>query len=701
MTEEIVSAVPERQKKEISSLDLRFLVKELRAVLIDGMFRKIYQYGRAGTKQLFFEIFTPGKGAFWLYVDNSKLFLTKRKKAVPQEPPSFCMFLRKHLMGKKIIGLQQYGFDRIVELTTKDNIMIFELFPPGNVILCDRSHNIIMPLEIQRWKSRIIRAKEPYKYPPYVVNPFKLDFDEFRKSLMKSSKSLLAHFATGLGLGPMYAGEICKRAGIDGKMSAQGMGLEQALQLHKVIETIDRAKLKPMIYSNAVSPFPLQSYSGKGGREAESLSDALDDFFSEQAIEAVEEEKKTVVEEQKEKIERIIEKQEEASDKWERIEKESREKAELIYNYYGTVEDVLNGIRKAKDMGLPWSEIKQRIGQEIEGDVVKEIREGDGIVVIELSGQDVEIDIRQSVEENAAKYYEDAKWAKKKLSGTEEAMENQEQKLEVAKKQAETEQASEPLFVKTKDMIPIYAQPEPVQSAVEAEPKPKPTKKLWYEKFKWFFSSDGLLVIAGRNAEQNEMVIKKHTDSNDLVFHADIPGAAFVVIKKIGEDLSPLDIEEIPNDTRKEAAEFAAANSKAWSKGLGAVDIFSVPANRVTKTPPSGQYLSKGSFMIEGEREWYRSMELKLCIGIKLDREMGTAHVISGPLMAVRKNSDYFVTIKPGFKKAMELARVIRNRILIKARPEDKYLIEKISMDDIQRVIPAGMGEVVESARDF
>ena len=686
--EELQEQASEREKREMSSLDIRFLVKELRQALIGGMFRKIYQYGQAGTKQLLFEIFTPGKGASWLYVDNSKIFITNRKKAVPQEPPNFCMFLRKHLMGKKVTNIMQYGFDRIVELETAEHILIFELFSPGNVILCDKSRNIIMPLEIQKWKTRTVKAKETYKYPPYVINPFKLEFDELRASLSKSDRNLVAHLSR-LGFGPVYAAELCKRAGLDTGMPANTVGVEKAAELHKNIEGIDKAALNPVVYDNFVSPFPLEIYTQKEGRKIESFSEALDGFFSEQEIETVKEEQEAVVEEKREKVETIIERQEEASEKWNRIEKESRKKAELIYNYYGTVEDVLNGINKARNMNMPWSEIKEKIRAEPEGDVVKEIKEGDGIVVVELGGIDVEIDIRQSVEENAARYYEDAKWARKKMSGAEEAKTSQEQRLQEINTEAETTEMR-PVFVKTRQEAP-QMQPE----------EQRPRKKLWYEKFKWFFSTDGLLVLGGRDAEQNETLVKRHTDSTDIVFHADIPGAAFVVIKRINEDLSPADIEKIPDDTKKEAAEFSAANSKAWSKGLGAIDVFSVTADRVTKNAPQGEHLEKGSFMIEGEREWHRNVELKLCIGIKLDRESGTAQVVSGPLMAVRKNSDYFVTIKPGFKKALELARGIRNRMLIKSKPEDKYLIEKAPLEDIQSAIPSGTGEIIESARDF
>ncbi len=226
------------------------------------------------------------------------------------------------------------------------------------------------------------------------------------------------------------------------------------------------------------------------------------------------------------------------------------------------------------------------------------------------------------------------------------------------------------------------------------EDKPKRKRKKWFEKFKWFRSSQGFLVVAGRNASQNEMLIKKHTEGKDLVFHADIPGAAFVIIKSEGHD--------IPEETKKEAAEFAAANSKAWARGMGNVDIFSVTPDQVSKTPPSGQYLPKGSFMIHGERVWYRDMELKLSVGVKIDREERVAKVMAGPVMSIRKNSDYFVTVRPGFKKSMELAKNIKSKILIKAKPEDKSLIEQIPLDEFQVIIPSGMGDVMEYVgRDY
>jgi predicted ribosome quality control (RQC) complex YloA/Tae2 family protein len=288
-----------------------------------------------------------------------------------------------------------------------------------------------------------------------------------------------------------------------------------------------------------------------------------------------------------------------------------------------------------------------------EAEAIKEIREKDARIVLELEGKEVEIDIRLSVEENAAKYYEDSKWARKKLGKLEEAKEG------VRKK---AEEAAPPVPEKEK-------------------PKRRPRKR-WYEKYKWFTSTDGFLVVAGRDAKQNDTLLTKYAEQADWVYHADIPGAAFVVIRGEGK--------EVPEQTKKEAADFAAANSKAWSRGLGTVDVFCAPRSRVSK--PGG--MPRGSWVYSGEREWFRKLELKLSVGVKIEGEK--SRVICGPVMAVRNRSDYFVTIKPGGRQSLDLARVIKNKILIKAKPEDKPWIEGIDVTEFEKAVPGGTGDIVE-----
>ena len=77
--------------------------------------------------------------------------------------------------------------------------------------------------------------------------------------------------------------------------------------------------------------------------------------------------------------------------------------------------------------------------------------------------------------------------------------------------------------------------------------------KEWYEKFRWFTSSDGFLVVAGKDTVSNEVLIKKYTTQEDVVFHAEITGAPFTVVKAEGK--------QVPEQTLKEAGEFAASYS--------------------------------------------------------------------------------------------------------------------------------------------
>jgi predicted ribosome quality control (RQC) complex YloA/Tae2 family protein len=517
-----------------------------------------------------------------------------------------------------------------------------------------------------------------------------------------------------MSLGPEYGREVCSRAGVQPEKPAKDVAMEEASKLFRALEDLGNEKPKPSLYSGFVSPFPLHMLSERP-RELSGLSEAFDEFFSDQQIELVKEDAVHHVTEEKEKVERIAEQQAQADEKWVRIISESQEKANLIYNNYPIVQAALEGIGKAKASGMEWDEIKKAVQgeQTPEAESIKEIREGDGVVIMDLGGKDVELQFNRSVEENAARYYEDAKWAKRKLGGLGEARKESQERLERAQEKEEKvlgedfrklvfpreKPASGDEEVDTDSPEGKVAEEEAEEQALESlEPsdeeakpaEPKKRRKRWYEKFRWFFSSDGFLVVAGKSAESNEVLIKKHTDPTDIVFHADIPGAAFVVIKSQG-----MDVTEV---TKREAAEFSAANSKAWARGLGTIDIFSVPRSRVSKSPPSGQYLPKGSFMVEGEREWYKNLELKLAVGVKVDGEENEARVVSGPVMAVRKHSDYFITLKPGLKKSLELARLMKNKILVKARPDDRYLIEQVPLEEFQVVVPSGMADVVEHA---
>jgi len=161
------------------------------------------------------------------------------------------------------------------------------------------------------------------------------------------------------------------------------------------------------------------------------------------------------------------------------------------------------------------------------------------------------LDLKKSIEENASDYFEKAKRIKKKIKGAEEALQQSLRKLRDLEAKKE-------------------------KFDLEEEKKKIPErKKEWYEKFRWFKSSDGFLVIGGRDATSNEIVIKKHTDKNDLVLHTDMAGSPFFVIK--AED------KEIPTSTIKEAADAVCTFSRTWKLGLQTTDVFYVKPDQVSK----------------------------------------------------------------------------------------------------------------------
>lgn len=200
----------------------------------------------------------------------------------------------------------------------------------------------------------------------------------------------------------------------------------------------------------------------------------------------------------------------------------------------------------------------------------------------------VVIDPNKSVHENAAVYFEKAKKLKRKLADAEKAVAETKKEIEAAKKRAEKQKVEEE------------------KKKAERTEEALAPKKEWFRQFRWFFSSEGFLAVGGKSADQNELVVKKYLEPDDLFFHADIRGGSVIILKN-GVTAS--------DRTRAEAAQFAASYSNAWKEGYAAIDVYAVRREQVSKTPPSGEYLEKGSFAISGERQWFKGTALALLVG--------------------------------------------------------------------------------------
>ena len=110
----------------------------------------------------------------------------------------------------------------------------------------------------------------------------------------------------------------------------------------------------------------------------------------------------------------------------------------------------------------------------------------------------------------------------------------------------------------------------------------------WYEKFRWFFTSNGKLVIGGKSAEQNEEVLKNHLDKDDLVMHTKQAGSPFSVIKN-GKGINASEINEV--------AVFTVSFSRAWREGKKKAEIHIFKPEQIVKE--KGQ--KKGTFAVLGK----------------------------------------------------------------------------------------------------
>ncbi|MFH0889635.1 MAG: NFACT RNA binding domain-containing protein [Candidatus Aenigmatarchaeota archaeon] len=216
-----------------------------------------------------------------------------------------------------------------------------------------------------------------------------------------------------------------------------------------------------------------------------------------------------------------------------------------------------------------------------------------------------------------------------------------------------------------------------------------PIKKLpknWHTKFRNFATSDGYVVVIAANAAEKEKLVTKCAEENDLIIRSESANEPFIMLKTNNQ---------LSETALKEAVEFAAANCCDWHDKLENADVYCVKPAQLSKTIPSGELLAKGYFFVNGEKKFFNKIDVKLSIGVKMDGS-GNALLITGPVMATRKNSDYFLTLLPGTNAAETMVEEIKRRILLKALPEHKNSIEKITVEEISSHLPTGTMKIAE-----
>lgn len=663
--------------KSMSNVDIYTIVKELNEQITGARVDKAYQ---PSYDTIRIKLRKPGEGRVDLLMQAGvRIHLTDYPQPNPTIPPNFPMLLRKHLSGGIITSIKQHDFDRIVEINIKKKdtqyTIIVELFSKGNVILLDGDKNIISPLKHKQWQDRKITAHQQYKYPPekgIIISD--TNFDEIKSICMESDRDIVRTLATN-GLGGLYAEEIITYTDLDKNAMANELTDAQIKQLSDAVATLfnkieddfnaqiikesndDNSKNKDFVAIN------LNKYADFRSVTFDTFNKAADEFYSKQINKDIKSEEEKAWAKRIGKFEKRLKMQQETKQGFYDTIEKSQKRGNMIYAYYSDIESILAIINQARS-NHSWQEIASIIkkSKKDKENGIAELEHIEsvskmGVLTLKYDDEVFDVDANIPIAESAAIYYNKAKKAKGKISGVNTAIANTEAEIEKLQKKKSVA----------------------IEKLEETQKKRNQKRKLkWFEKFRWCISRDGYMILAGRDAISNEQVVNKHSTNNDIYFHCDIHGAPSTVIQNTQGG-------EIPETTLYDAACLAGSYSSAWNDGFSSYDVYWVGMDQVSKTPQSGEFIKKGSFIIRGKRNYVRNVPLLIAIGIV--QYDGNEHVMAGPVECIKVMCANYVIIKPGFTKKEAISKEILHII----DPEHKFML-----DDVVRCLPSGKCDILD-----
>ncbi|MEM5832254.1 MAG: ribosome rescue protein RqcH [Candidatus Aenigmatarchaeota archaeon] len=624
-------------KREISItyIEIEKWLKENQENIVNSIIKKIKQR----EKIFYFKLFKGRNQNLIIYLPYFLFFSNSSIRV--EKPTNFQMVLRKYAEDKRIEKVYQREMDKIVIFELSNKIkLIFEFFSDGNIIIVDENGKIIDALVKRDWKDRSINRNVEYKFPP-LKNLIKKNFQEIFEICKNSDLAIFKFLIENFGLNSYYAQAILETLKIDKNKNCKEISQRELDLILKSIEEILKSK---EFYIKKNDFIWIGSLNISDSIRIEKINDAFLEGFS------ILEKKKIIKKEKEkeEKVKKIFEAIEESKRKIMEEISEISEKIDVIQNNYSLISEISEKILALRGMNVDWQDIKNIIKKQYKE--VLEINEHLGSIKLKFGEKEITLSFRD-LKGFLNKLFERRKKLKEKLSKIEE---------------------------RKKEEIKIEVEKESFGLALEKEEK---EQKQWYEKFRWFISSDGFLVVSGKDAESNEELIKKYVREQDIIFHADIHGSPFTVIRNDKK-------QNIPLQTIYEAAQFTACYSQAWDLGLGNINVYYVRPNQLVKSN-----LPKGSFLITGERIWLEKVKLRLAIGVY--EEKGKVKIFAAPPVAARKKTQYIITLVPGNRSADELVKEIRKHFESNLPFEIRALFEKVSDEEIKRLIPFSKGELV------
>ncbi len=633
----------------LAGIELAYLVKEIGEKTEGCYVNNIYGINR---NSLLFKLRHPDKPDVMLMISSIGMWTTS-KKIEPIEPNKMLRRLRSDLLRSKIEKIEQIGTERIAYLTFSnfDNrfVLIVEFFGEGNMLLCNYSKKILALMHSIDVRHRQLRVGLEYLPPPQDgIDVIDLKKEEFVK-ILSTTTSIGKIIGRGLGLPKKYVEEIIRLSSVSRTKPCNDLLVDEIEVLYDVVKrtisTVIQGKHDPTIITNDEESdvFPIRfSDDNTKARKVSSFNDGLDIVFSEQILQKGKSLYSDTAEKKIKELENTLDEQKKAITTVQDKSKKIADVANLLFRMQTEGKsDIMDTeiIRLLKDKN---------------SEMIKE----KGVSILKIDDSKIKINADLPLPSIASKLFDESKKQKGAIKSIEKLIKKTEDKLEKTIQKGEIARGS----IGFADI----------------------RKKSWFERYRWFYTSDGILAVGGRDSSSNSAIIRKYMEKDDKVFHAEIHGSPFFILKDKNETIMPLSIRETSHAT--------VCFSRAWKEGMYGVNCYWVTPEQVKKAAPSGQTMGKGSFIIEGTRNYNKITTLKLGIGI-LQKEEDYL-LVCGPPEPIKKTCVCYVVIEPGSIEIADMGKRIRANFV----GVDEKFTKMFLVDDYVRVLPTGGSKITETS---
>ena len=629
----------------LAGIELCYLVNQISEATQDYYVSNIYGVTK---DSILFKLHHTEKSDLFMMLSTSGVWLTS-VKIDQMEQNRLLKRLRNDLLRLKIKKIEQIASERIAYFTfagfDKEYVIVGEFFGEGNIILCNNEMKILALQHSIDVRHRRLGVGLVYTPPPLngldVIKVTESDFEELRTSDLAAGKWL----GRTLGLPKKYVEGIFEMSDVDSKCVGSDLTSEQIKKLYdttkKIVTNVVTGNHEPVIIRDEkteIIPVKLGNLDD-GCTVVNSFIEGLDTVFTENLLEIGKSIQTGGSDKKIKELESQLSEQEKA--------------IEIVKEKSSHITSVANSLFEMISKGI--TSIEDSRAQEMLTVHNSKLIKEKGITLITVDDEKIKINLQSPLQSIASMLFNEAKRKSGAIKSIEQIKINTQKKLAKLQNTAEKE----------KDSVSF------------AEIR----KKNWYERYRWFFTSDGILAIGGRDAPSNSAVVRKHLEKNDKIFHGDIFGSPFFILK---------DAENPPAASLNEVAHATVCFSRAWREGMYGVSAYWVNPEQVKKSAPSGQFLPKGSFTIEGQRNFVKISTLKLAVGLI---PQGDDYVVTcGPPDTIKKNSICYVIIEPHGLEMVDAAKKIRLEFL-KLKEE---ITKKINIDDFVRALPAGASQIIE-----